>query len=567
MSNEERFIGLVLRDRASTEKWCAANVPSAEDFPDHQRDLVRAIREQWVSHGCLYTKEIATKHAEVKSKKDRIRYMDLWMRCFANTVINRDNYPLLIEQLVKAADQRRLTATLEKVKAGTTTVADLQAMLGAAVAPTLTAQQPVSDAPLTFDLARLPSRVALGFAGLIGLNPLLPPSTQIMILFAVAGAAIGKRMSIDNLANLYYPNIWAACLSPTNSNKTGSRNIALKSVPEDTKLPDSPTLEALIDRLGGSYKADDQLDRNLAEARMKARQNLAGKIIIADEVTGTLRRLVGEPMGYGRGESNLENVLKLATSGETIEQPRVGTGFRMASDLCVSFLGFSQTETWQQHYGDDRYRTNGLIGRIIPCAAGVEFTNLPAGNKDDWQTLVKIASDTGDPFDNQQRDRRTEWTITNDNDPVKPVMVALKSSRPWAVLQDVTGSYADSLHGKIVGHGLKLAMVCSWINRDNDPYQWLLTTCELVCTCYANYFSKSARAATTLNAKEYAALVFIRANPGCSPNQLRRKLNLRDMREAWLIVDTLDEDRAIELRDGRRKDTKAIYPTPQFILA
>ncbi len=555
---EDCFLQLVTTDREACARWVETNDPPVENFHEKHRRLAGNVYERWEKHQALYTREAANEDAEALPRRERIGYLSAFSGTkFVDTRVKKDNQPTYAAAVNEAARKRATLAAVELIREGKAVEAAEAILSAARPEPPKPQERP----PLSFDLSRLPAKLVKGFAGLTRLNPLLSASGQIMVPFAVAGTIIGKRMELDNLCNLYYPNIWTVVIAPTNSNKTGTRNLVLRSLPDHLKLPDSPTCEALIDRIGGTFKKEsgEELTLALAAAATASRANLNGGCIVADEVTGTLRKLIGEPMGNGKGEQNLETVLKLATSGESIEQPRTTAGHRAAYDCCVSLIGFTQNDTWQACYGDDKYRSVGLIGRIITCCDGLQFTNMPEADRDDWTAFVAAVSNMGDPFDEaDHRDHRNRAVITAENDSIGPVMREIKKTPAWEALRYAVGDYSDSLYGKVIAQGAKLAMVCAWIER-TGPAKWLAACCELVACCWANYFTRTAGSTAKLGARDYAALVYIRENPGCTPNQLRRKLSLRDMREVWLIVGTLEEENLIEVREGKRKDSPALF--------
>ncbi len=420
-------------------------------------------------------------------------------------------------------------------------------------------RQPVGNNGLAFDLGRLPERMRRGIAGLAKANPLLPLSSQILVPFAYAGAMIGKRKRFENMNNLYYPNLWTVCAAPSNSNKTGTRNLIMKGVPLDIQLPDTATMEALIDRMGRTVKGKDVGRADIDAARNAAiienEQDHRGGVMIADEVTGTIKRLLG---GDARQpDRNIETLLRLATSGERYDQPTMGTGQRFAYDLCVSLIGWTQAETWQTMFADERYRSNGFVGRVITCCQGLEFTGLPDVPDDEWQTFAALMRPDDGEWSNARK-RDADFGVTKGRDPIKEAMHRVMATRSWQVLVDTVGDYAKQLYGKIIGHAIKLAMICEWF--DGKAIQWFEACAELVTSCYANYFHTTYGSDVTLNQQHHTALVYIRENPGTTVDKVRRKLNLRDRAEAWQVLNALQEaDRIDVLENPKRKNSHVIF--------
>lgn len=87
-----------------------------------------------------------------------------------------------------------------------------------------------------------------------------------------------------------------------------------------------------------------------------------GALILADEVTMTLQKLIG---AGGSGVIDMGEVLKLFDSGVIFDKAIGVHGWQAVDDACVGLLGCSQPTTWNQTIGEIvDADTAGLLGRV-----------------------------------------------------------------------------------------------------------------------------------------------------------------------------------------------------------
>lgn len=107
----------------------------------------------------------------------------------------------------------------------------------------------------------------------------------------------------------------------------------------------NPEREALRDQLSSSMYLDP------------------GALMLADEVTMTIQKLIGA--GGGRGTMDMGEVLKMFDSGVPFNKAVGVHGWQAVEDACIGLLGCSQPNTWNQYIGEVvDADTTGLIGRI-----------------------------------------------------------------------------------------------------------------------------------------------------------------------------------------------------------
>lgn len=348
-----------------------------------------------------------------------------------------------------------------------------------------------------FDLNRLPKEILEGAAGLSGINDLLEFSHHLLIALVYAGTMIGKRIVVHNKGNIYYPNLWAIALAESGSNKSGSLTQFNNVLTEYHTVGTSPTFEALTQGLGGVIslnkkqgnqsvlKTGEEIAEEKEQAKYAAKRRLIGKILVSDEITGTLNLILGV------GHKNLQSFMNLSASGWDEVQSRIGNGIRVAYDICLSFFGFSQQETWLKNFDSEMYRTTGFLSRFLVSSGHMEWENMPKAEGHKWTFYANGVQGLVKELKNNKT--HTGWSAISDDQIVitdealiSKAFEYLKTTDVFKALVEIVTD-AKELPSKILIHGIKIASICYLFDRKNFG-EHLKTGMELACYFfYATY--------------------------------------------------------------------------------
>lgn len=367
---------------------------------------------------------------------------------------------------------------------------------------------------IAFDVNKLPPEIVQAAAGLTAINEYVPFHYHLLCAFGIAGQIIGKRIMYTNGGTKYYPNLWIALLGSSGMGKTGTYSVLRETLPASAFAPASPTYSAFIDVLGTvvNWKHKDgtrklrstiQIEKDVIEA--EAKKDKRGLLLLVDEMTDSIKKIIGEK------HQELAGFLRLSNSGMPEEHPRSTANFeRVAYDICVSFLGFTQPEVWDTEYSDPKFKHCGFISRFIIANELNPLTNIPIGHESKWNSFTNVtqvllkeygkhtAKDSEDSFDFKMiRDMKKLCKYEFDR---------MNTVPGYCELQEILGDLAE-VPKKIMGLSLKLCIILDLFaphKTDN-----LRTAIELVYAyLYCYYFEQIAEA--TLDSTDYKWLAYIK---------------------------------------------------------
>ena len=266
-------------------------------------------------------------------------------------------------------------------------------------------QVPKVELQWLYDEAPEPAKCVIDLLYVIsGRNKVMAP-VLVMFVMNLASNLLGKELVGMNMGRAYYGNTAFVALLDSGSNKFFVETVrkALDSVlrqmmrgqPEAGITLDeqqqerqelrrqhglaagkTTTLLSVGGNINGIYKtigatiSATRLANMTSPEREAMRDELTssmyldpGAMILADEVTMTIQKLVGA--GGGRGTMDMGEVLKMFDSGVPFNKTVGVHGWQAVEDACIGLLGCSQPNTWNQYIGEVvDADTTGLIGRI-----------------------------------------------------------------------------------------------------------------------------------------------------------------------------------------------------------
>lgn len=437
--------------------------------------------------------------------------------------------------------------------------------------------------PPPFDLNRLPSRITEAAGGLSAINPYLGYGHHLLAVFVIGGALIGKRMTVQNAGNTYYPNLWGVSLAPPGIGKTGSYMTITKCLKAKYLAPSSPTFEALCKSLGRNlnnkdgqrYKTQEELDIEIQDFQDYSRTIRTGKLLFCDEMNSKLATILGDRA------QNLSSFLDLSTSGISFTQDRQVNGPRVIGDLCFSLYGFSQTDTWATAFSENKYRTTGFLSRFLISCPRFEFINTPTAQEEEWTTFVGKTEGLVASMSNQDgksvvddspfADLATHTTLPktpgddwcrNGKTDIDAMLVYLEGTTVYKALVETLGDIAE-IRSKIIIHAVKMAMVCELY----DPHKFAehLKNCAELATYYFFwYYRELYHGKITLSARDQNVLSFIRSKTssgGVTISQLQNRFNFKTSGDTWTAVNFLEDQNLIHKQQNAGKKGYKILAT------
>lgn len=209
------------------------------------------------------------------------------------------------------------------------------------------------------------------------IDDIKPASVHFFNVLTMLSAVIGKKIKIENRGKTIYPNLWTCCLMPSGSNKSGinfinnllyeiSAQDNLNYIVQENKF----TWASLYYHLGEIISAkeyekmnsDAEKNINKILAREKCK-NKRARIIISDEFKYTLDQLIS--FGAQQGESTLGQFLSFYENDADISNNTGTAGWRIIHDQCITMLGYSQPEIWNDKYATAENIASGLLLRFI----------------------------------------------------------------------------------------------------------------------------------------------------------------------------------------------------------
>jgi hypothetical protein len=427
---------------------------------------------------------------------------------------------------------------------------------------------------LNMDMNRFPLPIRTFVSDLAARNDMIAPICHFGAAYATLGHLIGKVMRADEKGAPYYPNLWVVCLAETGGGKTGAITPIETEIREMGTLMSGGTMAAMFDVVGNTITKKDWLSlseeqraEKQREFNRNARLKLTGNYLISDECTGLLNSLMG---GWDSKNpaKDIEALLKLADSASYIPKHLSGEGYKIMADCCVSFLGYTQNETWQNKFGGEQFKNCGLFGRFIPLTGrGMRLSQIipPQGSSyktvmDEVHEAARLAGqqircsflnpDGGD-FIKDAKKRMTDWEWVKKLTEIYP--------RDWANLQN-----------KIVIHAIKCSMIDAFLNRDYldglsikpciNASCYFETHMKWISAAYWFYLQQSEAVSTTAKHEQIVLSLLKKYQSGMTKRDIARRLNIFGS-ELAEILDALKDDGQVSVsqRINRNGTKTAVY--------
>lgn len=412
---------------------------------------------------------------------------------------------------------------------------------------------------LKIDLAQFPVLLGQTIAALSQENPSFPTSCNLLSCFAIPGVLIGKQAVTMNHGQKYYPNLWTVIVCPTNQNKSGSKNLVHAALqdPQFRILSNKPTFASLYSELGRTVPKK-QWEKMSAIEKASEKNEIAitckrdrrGLVFIPDECTGTLKRLMGA-WNAKAPANDLEDVLSLMDPANPFESSTSGEGFKAMYDLCISFIGYTQDATWQSEMASTHLKDVGLFGRFVPNPANLKIINLPAP-KTSLAGIVKEIRGLSSLLEFQEKICTFGVDTALKLDPIREDIDKLTSSPLGQRFQKRFPSDWGRLTGKVIGHAIKLSMICEfletgldrggdWVTDDRpvDCRKWFYRCAELVLKCYLSYLD-SADDCRQLDTRETKILEQLARHQYLTGRDLQRSSQLYGQAFTQLVQSMID---------------------------
>lgn len=289
----------------------------------------------------------------------------------------------------------------------------------------------------------------------------------VMAAITMVGMTAGKRLRYRNGGRVYYPNLSTAILCPSGMGKTAVMmrcHHLLRNVTPAAETLSTSTIDKFIGSRGyhlPPLKARDKSERIQRRQEMERlaeseREELDGNAIIIDEMRAFIETMIPSNATVQKGQLFCE----LLESAKDILSDTQTYGDRFLPNACMSFLGFSQSDPWNEEMITPRYKQGGLAYRIIPVnSEQLDLRDWERTNatEDDALSAFRSARDLAEASGiawadvhgagDELGDLLTECSTHN------PVVAAYVAERPkdW-----------DILRGKIIQQGGKVAMILAF---------------------------------------------------------------------------------------------------------
>jgi hypothetical protein len=421
----------------------------------------------------------------------------------------------------------------------------------------------VKDIPI--DLSLFPQQIQDFVNSMRRTNKFIPPALLLGMAYSVIGTLIGKKLKLTNAGQVYYPNLWCVLLAPTSSNKTGAItpvSDALRSIQRSCLLPEG-TMAGMLQEVGRNISANklkdktpEEIEQMVVQYELTAAADMRGKLILSDECTKTLDTLAGG-WNAARPTADMGYLLRLTDSHANIERRMAGDGKQIASDLCISFCGFTQNSTWGDTFGGEEFRKSGLFGRFLPFVSDLKIVELTNAKSELFPSLLSIQQAVA------QMDQITCFIGDEEHDVIATALTRLGTTQ---IGQDFAKVFPDSweqLRGKIVSAAIRMSMIDtlllrmtkstdSWsgktlIGGDNiDCSKTLLRNLMLVTMCYYAYLDQFAPVSDYARIED-RIIAMLRKGPQAK-RMLKRGVTVKQNFALENALESLIDDGTVEFR-------------------
>ena len=200
------------------------------------------------------------------------------------------------------------------------------------------------------------------------------------IMFAAIWAAtvvIGKRIQFVNHGPRYYCNQFCVLLGDSGKNKSGAAGTVIDTANQIVNVVESTatTMPAFFLRYGDKVNPKENPNA-IRETIAKHRQELDGINIVIDEFRSWITEMIPPLQAVQYGQRFCKMIENRPLETETAQR-----GISLIGDPCISLLGFSQADPWNEEMRSAAYQTGGISARIVPVnTLAIEltgYTSLP----------------------------------------------------------------------------------------------------------------------------------------------------------------------------------------------
>jgi hypothetical protein len=261
----------------------------------------------------------------------------------------------------------------------------------------------------------------------------------------------------------------------------------------------------------------------------------------------------------------LGDLLSLTDSGATIQRQLSGEGYKVIGDVCLSFLGFSQNETWQQRFGGDEFKACGLFGRFLPITSTyVELAGLGEGSGD-FRDVLRAASDRATGMG------RTVCYFgptvgRGEVDLIGRTMAEVERTEEGQAFQRSYPRDWQNLRGKVIGQAIKMSMIDAFLDGaggdgaavDCSPY--FRKNAMLATVFYLTYLQQVVEV-SALGRKEQKVRELLAKYGTMNKRDIQRQATFYNAGELQTVMDNLKADGVVveEERVNPNKTRTLVY--------